>query len=147
MPADQRCAAYRRFLETLSPAALDRLDEVAAPNIHFRDPFNDARGLPRVRQVFAALFRDVDEPRFRIVHSACSGKVCFLRWHFTCRPRTLARGHPWLIDGVTELHFDDGGRVVEHLDYWDSGHYVYERVPLFGLLIRFIRKRLAATTG
>lgn len=135
--------AYRRFIETLSPETLSRLDELAAPNLHYRDPLNETRGVARVKQVMARVFRDVDDPRYIITHAAVDDDTCFLRWKFTCRPRLSGKGQPWIVDGVTEVRFDDEGRVVELIDHWDAGHYVYERLPLFGYLVRFLRKRLA----
>lgn len=135
--------AYRGFIETLSPATLRQLDELAAPGLHFRDPFNDTRGVEAAKQVMARIFREVDDPRYVVTHVACDGDTCFLRWKFTCRPRRSGRGHPWIVDGVTEVRFNDQGKVMEHVDYWDSGHYVYERIPLFGYAVRFIRKRLS----
>lgn len=133
---------YRRFIEGLSPQTISRLDDLAAPNIHLRDPFNDAHGLDNVKKVLHWHFRDVDDPRFVVTHTAPDGETCFYRWKFTCRPRMMRRGHPWIVDGVTEVRFDSRGKAIEHTDYWDSGYYVYERIPLFGYVIRWLRKHL-----
>lgn len=138
---------YRGFLESFSRDGLDRLDEIARSNIHFRDPLNDTHDLAGMKRVFARRFRDVDDPRFIVTHQAADGDTCFYRWHFTCRPRRSGRGHPWIIDGVSEVRFGGDGRAVEHIDYWDAGHYVYERIPLFGYLIRWLRKRMSAVLG
>lgn len=135
--------AYRGFIERLSPQTIGRLDELAAPGMHFRDPFNDTHGVEATKRVLARIFREVDDPRYLVTHAALDGDTCFLRWKFTCRPRLSGRGHPWIVDGITEVRFNDQGKVVEHVDYWDAGHYVYERLPLFGYLVRFIRKRMS----
>ncbi len=134
---------YRRFIETLSPETIARYGELAAANVHFRDPLNDAHGVAAARRVLARTFRDVDDPRYTVTHAAVDGDTCFLRWKFTCRPRMSGLGQPWIIDGITEVRFNADGKVIEHVDYWDAGHYVYERLPLFGYLIRFLRKRMA----
>lgn len=134
---------YRHFIETLTLESLDRLDELARPDIHFRDPLNDAHDLAGAKQVLSRVFREVDDPRYIVTHMAVDDDTCFLRWKFTCRPRVSGRGHPWIVDGISEVRFDAQGKVSEHIDYWDAGHYVYERLPLFGYLIRFLRKRLA----
>ncbi|MBY0431578.1 MAG: nuclear transport factor 2 family protein [Rhodospirillales bacterium] len=142
MNSDRACRSYRSFLEGLSPAGIHILDDIAVPHVKLRDPFNDAYGVEEVKKVFLALFEDVDAPRFTVTHSACSGNVCFFRWHFTCRPRLHGKGHPWLADGVTEIHFTEDGRIIELVDYWDAGRYVYERIPVLRLFIRWLRKRL-----
>lgn len=134
---------YRHFIETLTLESLPRLDELARPDVHFRDPLNDAHGVAGAKRVLARVFREVDDPRYIVTHMAVDGDTCFLRWKFTCRPRVSGRGHPWIVDGISEIRFDAAGKVAEHVDYWDAGHYVYERLPLFGYVIRFLRKRLA----
>jgi len=147
MDQAEMCQRYRGFLEAFSREELDVLDGLAMPNVHFRDPLNDTHDISGMKRVFARRFDEVDDPRFIVTHQAVDRDTCFFRWHFTCRPRQSGRGHPWIIDGVSEVRFGSDGRAVEHIDYWDAGHYVYERIPLFGYLIRFLRKRLATALG
>ena len=43
---------------------------------------------------------------------------------------------------MTHVRFDDQGRVLFHQDYWDAGSVVYERVPVLGSLVRFVKARV-----
>ena len=131
--------AYVAFYETLTPQTLDRLEDLCAPEVRFRDPFNDAIGVPAVRAIFEKMFDDVAEPRFEVTDRAISGRTCYLRWVFTFATNRRQR-----IDGVSEVHFDETGRVVAHIDHWDAGAQIYERVPGLGLLIRIVKRRLSA---
>ena len=103
MDDEHRCRNYRSFLEGLNAESVARLDDLAAASLHYHDPFVDARGLEEVKAVFRQLLAEVDAPRFTVTHCACDTDTCFLRWHFTCRPKTIRKGHPWVVDGVTEL--------------------------------------------
>jgi steroid Delta-isomerase len=141
--AHRQCRPYRLFLETLTPTSIGRLDKLAAPDLHYHDPFVDVRGLANVKRAFQKMFDDIDDPRFTFTHVACDGDTCFLRWHFTCRPKTIKRGHPWVCDGVTEIRFDANGRVVEHVEHWDAGEQVYEKMPVLRAVIRFVKKRVS----
>lgn len=147
MRDDCRCHGWRHFLETLRPDGMARLDGLAAPDIHYHDPFVDARGLGNVRRLFARVFDDIEDPRYTFTHCACDGDTCFLRWHFTCRPRTIRRGLPWICDGVTELRFDAEGRVIAHVEHWDAGEQVYEKLPVLRAIIRVVKKRIAGWSG
>lgn len=132
--------AYVRFWETLSPDSLQRMDELADPEVHFQDPFNDVRGLAGFRAVFEDMFQRVSEPRFRVTSRADEGALCFLRWDFTFR-----RGsRDWRITGVSEVRFDASGRVLSHIDHWDAASQLYERFPIIGWVLRRLRRRLAA---
>lgn len=141
MPHQQRCQAFKTFLETLTPASVASIGRLAAPNMRFRDPIHDVRGVDNVKRIYAGLFEAVDDPRFVVTHYACTEDLCFLRWHFTCRPRTFGKGHPWIVDAVSAIRFDAQGKITDQVDYWDAGQYMYERFRVIGPVFRFFRKR------
>lgn len=131
-------AAARRYADWwqgLTPGRIAELDALVAPSVRFRDPFNDVVGIEAMRRVLEKMFEDVPDAAFTITDVAIGGAV-YLRWRF--------QGGRFAADGVTELAFDAGGRVVCHVDHWDSGTEVYAKLPLVGALVRLIRRRLAA---
>ena len=134
-------AAYVEFYEELTPDSLARLDQLCAPAVRFRDPFNDVTGVAAYRAILAQMFEDVTEPRFEVIDRALSGRVAYLRWDFAFTPRR--GGAPWHIEGMSEVHFNDQGLVTAHLDHWDSGAQFYGRLPLLRQLIGLVRKRLS----
>lgn len=142
LPANDPARAYVRFYETMTAESLDRLPEVAAPDIRFLDPFNDVTGLAAMRRILEKMFAELGNPRFVVTHCAWAGPTCLLRWRFTAMSRN--DGAEWVIVGMSELEFAPDGRVRSHIDHWDAARQVYEKVPVLGALIRFIRRRLAA---
>ena len=130
---------YIAFCEGMTPADLSRLEAFCAPDIHFRDPFNEVTGVDAYRRVLAKMFEDVGQPSFQVTGYAVTGQVCYLRWHFTFK---RSGGDTLRILGMSEVHFDDGDRVAAHLDYWDAGR-VYETVPLLRSLVRLVKRRLS----
>ncbi len=136
-------AAYVRYFETLKPESVNDLRALAAPDMRFRDPFNDVTGVERVIAIMRDMFETADNPRFAVTDRAVSGSVLYLRWEFRFRPRRLGGDGDWLITGMSEVHFDETDRVVAHLDHWDAGSQFYARLPLLGGVIRFLRRRLA----
>ena len=134
-------AAYVDFYEGLTPDSLGQLETLCAPEVRFRDPFNDVTGVAAYRAILARMFEDVAAPRFAVIDRAVSDRVAYLRWDFSFTP--LKGGAPWHIEGMTELHFDEQDRVIAHLDHWDSGSQFYGRLPVLRHAIGFIRKRLA----
>jgi len=130
--------AYVAFFENLTPESLSDLENVLNDGVRFSDPFNDVSGIQAMRGIFERMFRDVTDPKFRVSRVAFHGDACLLKWTFTGRSQIGAL----TIDGMSTLLFDDTGRVIEHVDYWDAAASVYERLPLIGAVIRFIQKRL-----
>ncbi len=138
--SEQALAAYARFYETLSPHTLDGLRRLVAPEVRFKDPFNDLRGVDALLRATSAMFR-FGTPRFEVIDRALSERAGYLLWRYTV---DTASERPWIIDGMTELRFDAEGRVIEHIDHWDAAGQVYEKVPLLGTLLRLARRRLHA---
>ena len=134
--------AYGAYFETLRPDNVERLRDLAAPEIHFEDPFNEVRGVDDVIRLLSRMFEDAAEVSFRMLDQTCEDDRCFLRWEFFCRPRRLSTDRPWRIEGVSMLRFDERGLVTEHIDYWDAARQVYGRLPLIGTLLRAIGRRL-----
>ncbi len=134
---------YARYFDELSQASKSELRRLAHPDIHFVDPFNDVRGIDKICAVFDHMFETSEAPRFVTEPPLIAGEIAFIKWRFTCRIKSRFMAKPLTIDGITEVHFDDVGRVTEHLDYWDAARQLYEELPLLGGLLRMIRSRLA----
>ena len=135
--------AYAAFYDSLAPDSVDKLETLCAPEVRFRDPFNDVTGIAAYKAILTRMFEDVAAPRFKTVDWALSERVAYLRWDFSFSTRRDRK--QWDIEGVTEVHFDDAGRVIAHLDHWDSGRQFYGRLPGLRYLIGLVRNRLAVT--
>lgn len=140
MAADPRVARIVALFEQLVPADLARLHLYYAPDARFKDPFNDVQGVPAIEGVFAHMFDALDQPRFVVHEALADGDQCFLTWDFRFRFR---RGDRALqtVRGATHLRFDAQGRVALHRDYWDAAEELYEKLPLLGALMRWLRRR------
>jgi steroid delta-isomerase len=134
---------YVDFYQTMTLERVEELRELLASDIHFRDPFNDFHGVEKVIKVMRDMYRDSENPVFTIVSKMRREEVAFLKWEMTFTPKRIPSKTPWRIVGISEVHFDEDGKVSEHLDYWDAATYFYERLPVLGFLIRLVKKRLS----
>lgn len=132
----------RAFFESISPEALRRIDEIYAADAFFKDPFNEVRGLERIRRIFEHMFVQVEAPRFVVREVVTDGRHAFLTWDFLFRARRLGEAQQ-VIHGASHLKFDADGRVNYHRDYWDAAEELYEKIPLLGGLMRLLRRRAA----
>ena len=141
-------AATQRLIalyEQLSPAHLSGLDTYYAPDAHFKDPFNDVRGVPAIAQIFAHMFATLDQPRFAVTQHIVQGDQAFLGWEFRFRMRRWRPQVEQCIHGATLVRFDAQGRVALHRDYWDAAQELYEKLPVLGGLMRWLRQSASAT--
>ena len=129
---------YFTFLETMTAANLSALREHCHADVHFRDPFNNVRGVDRYIRIMEETFENLKDVRFEIIEKAYYDDGAFLKWHFHFR---LGK-EPEKIVGVTQGKAKEG-RIIAHLDYWDAGERIYAKVPVVGGLIRFMRRKLS----
>jgi hypothetical protein len=141
VPVEQALAGYIRFFQELRLDTVVRLDRLAVPDVHFKDPFNDFRSRDRMKDVFTRLYQMLDQPRFIVRDHALSEQTAYLRWGFVYRRRGQPR--PSTIEGMSEIRFDLAGKVTSHIDHWDAAEQFYEKLPVLGWVLRKIRARMA----
>ena len=135
-------ARVRAFYETLEPRSLERLGEVYAPDVYFRDPFNEVRGVDAIRVIFARMFEQLADCRFEIVETAVEGANAFMTWNMRFRIRRHRPEVVQTIHGATHLRFQSDGRVSYHRDYWDAAEELYAKLPVVGGLMRYLKRRM-----
>lgn len=140
---DARVARVVAMFESITPADVARLPDFYAGDARFKDPFNDVQGVPAIRQVFAHMFVALDEPRFVVRDVVVEGDQCFLTWDFLFRFKRFSR-EPQVVHGGSHLRFDAQGRIVLHRDYWDAAEELYEKLPLVGGLMRWLKRRASS---
>ena len=128
------------FYEGLARADLARLPLHYTDDAFFKDPFNEVRGIAAIERVFAHMFDTLEAPRFVVTERIVEGAQCFLAWDFHLR----LRGRDAVIRGGSHLRFAADGRVAWHRDYWDAAEELYEKLPVLGGLMRWLRRRAAA---
>ncbi|HOB93493.1 MAG TPA: nuclear transport factor 2 family protein [Aquabacterium sp.] len=140
--ADPRVARVVDLYETLVPADLPALRGVYADDARFKDPFNAVQGVAAIARIFGHMFRTLDAPRFVVRDIVADGDLLFLTWDFDFRTRG-AGARAMTVHGASRLRFDAQGRVADHRDYWDAAEELYEKLPLVGALMRWLKRRAA----
>lgn len=142
---------YLDFYRSLAPHTVEGLRELVAPQVHFRDPFNDVRDVELMIEIFRDMFESTVDPRFAIESAVGAVPHVFIRWQFTflprgswARKRSAGGEEHWVIDGASEVKWDERGLVIAHLDFWDPAAAIYERLPVIGAAMRGLKKRMGA---
>ena len=127
--------------ETLTPESVETLGTLYAAQARFKDPFNDVVGLPEIQRIFRHMFVTLVSPRFVVTGHMVQGNECFIRWEFRFGFRRFKRGQEQCIVGCSHLVLDAAGRIAVHRDYWDAAEELYEKLPLVGALMRWLKRR------
>jgi hypothetical protein len=144
-PSNPDCTAaaaqLARFFETLSPQSVAEVGRYYAADARFKDPFNDVVGVPAIEHIFAHMFSRLEQPRFVVTEQVVQGGQCFMCWEFHFGLKSLQGSGPQVILGASRLVFSAQGLVTLHRDYWDAAEELYEKLPLVGGLMRWLKRR------
>lgn len=143
MTHQAQLASFIRLFESLSREDVQRLREFYTGDAYFKDPFNEVRGHAAITGIFEHMFRQVEDPRFTVTSSILQDDEAFIVWDF--RFRTKRNGHTeQCIRGSSHLRFTADHRVHYHRDYWDAAEELYEKIPVLGSLMRFLKRRIGS---
>ncbi len=133
--------AIVRAFETLDPKHIDTLEALYAPDARFKDPFNDVCGWPAIAAIFRHMEVSLVQPRFVITERIVDGRQCFLTWEFRFAFKRFFAGQEQCIIGGSHLVLDEAGLITLHRDYWDAAEELYEKLPVIGGLMRWLKRR------
>lgn len=140
----QARASAERIAALFEQLSRERLPELAAlytEGARFKDPFNEVFGRAAITRIFEHMFDSLQAPRFVVTQRIVDGAQLFLVWELHFRFQRLDRATPQVIRGGSHLTLAEDGRIHDHRDYWDAAEELYEKLPLLGRLMRWLRKR------
>ncbi len=133
--------SYLNYFGSLTPESVSQLDEIASESFHFVDPFNDVRSRSQATHIFLKMFKTVKDPKFHFINSHEESGTLYVLWDFTFRSRLLLGGPDHILRGMSVIQ-EHNGKIIEHIDYWDSGKHIYAKIPVLSLIIGMLRKVL-----
>ena len=129
------------YFQSITRESVGMMQSFYVDDAYFRDPFNDVSGIDTIKVIFTKMFDHLHEPRFVITESVLQHDTAVLFWDFTFRMKSLKPNQTMLIKGSSHLRFAADGRVQYHVDYWDAAGELYEKLPVIGILMRWLKKR------
>ena len=139
----ERLTQLVEYFETVTEATVPKLRNFYAPDAYFKDPFNEVHTVEQIEQIFAHMFGPLSDPRFIVDARIEQGFDAFLTWDFRFRIKKYKPDVEQVIRGSSHLRFDAQNKVCYHRDYWDAAEELYEKLPLIGGLMRFMKRQIA----
>jgi hypothetical protein len=91
------------------------------------------------------MFRTLVNPRFVVTTQVLEGAQCFLTWDFLFATGAGSNRSEFTVRGashlVYELQAEGHWRIALHRDYWDVAEELYEKLPVLGGLMRWLKRR------
>lgn len=129
------------FFEHMTEQGVADMPRFYAADAYFKDPFNEVNRVEDIARIFGEMFHQVNNPRF-VVHTAFeSGQQVFMAWDFLFEMKRFKVGQVQRIKGSSHLILNQNGLVQSHRDYWDTAEELYEKIPVLGALMRWLKKQ------
>jgi hypothetical protein len=129
------------FFETLTPQSVSQLHTLYDAQATFKDPFNEVQGLPEIERIFRHMYVALDQPHFVITAQVVDGDQAFLTWDFRFRFKRFDTATLQTVRGASHVVFNEQGLVTLHRDYWDAAEELYEKLPVVGGVMRWLKAR------
>ena len=129
---------FETMNEEVSPEALGIIYD---DTVVFRDPFTEVRGIRAVHMVFQHMYETLDDPRFVIKEYVGDQDRAYVRWDFVFHFKGDTKENRF--EGVSRIQMNAEGKIISHVDFWDAAEHIYEKIPLLGSVLRFVKRKIA----
>ena len=133
---------YVKLFQTLNLKNLNKFDKLLDKNIYFEDPFNKVYGIENFKNIFFNTLKKLDKVEFEVLSIIYKNNIYIIKW----KMNFFAFNKNNSITGLSEVTISKNEKIVSHIDYWDSYNNFYIKIPIFGLIFKFIfnlvRKRI-----
>lgn len=138
---DKFCAFFNKLDKTYT----EKLDEIYTDAVIFIDPLHRIEGRAPLEAYFGTLYENVTSCGFTFHDTQRQGDTAFVTWTMQLIHPRLDGGRMVTVEGCSRLAFadDETGRVKYHRDYFDAGAMLYERLPVMGPAVRWVKRQLA----
>lgn len=128
--------------QTLSINNLDLLDTIYHADIIFIDPLHKVEGIDDLHTYFESLYQNLLMCEFVIDNVIYAGDEAAIYWTMTYQHQKLNKGKIVKVCGSSHIKGQED-KVTYHRDYLDLGAMLYEQLPLFGKLTKWIKAKAA----
>ena len=125
---------YVELFETLHLLNLKKFDNLLDENIYFEDPFNKVYGIKNFKRIFSNTLEKLDNIEFKVINVISSDNIHIIKWEMVF----FAFNKNNSIFGLSEVTIGKNKKIVSHIDYWDSYNNFYTKIPIFGVVFRYI---------
>lgn len=133
----------KQFVEgyqTLSTANLDILSAIYHKDVTFIDPIHKLEGLEQLHSYFQGLYQNLSSCKFDIERVIVQDHEAAIYWQMRYQHPKLNKGKVVTVSGNSHIKGNDD-KIVYHRDYLDLGAMLYEQIPVFGRLTKWIKTR------
>jgi hypothetical protein len=131
---------FKRAFEDSSNLNVELLDGIYAQDIHFKDPIHDIHGIAELKVYLNRMCGNLESCRFEYLDEVVQNGKAYVKWDMHFSHPSLKKGvHK--VRGISQIHYNS--RIYYQEDVYDMGSMIYEKVPVLGSVVLWLKTRLA----
>lgn len=123
------------WYENLNRESLNSINLYYSDRCYFKDPFHQIYKLEELKKIYSKMFDKLEKPYFKVIDSIEDQNKAVLIWDFYFNNKKQ-------IHGSSVLYFDTSGKIIKHIDYWDTTEEIWLKIPIIRFFIKIIYKLL-----
>lgn len=123
-------------------AKANKIREVYADRFYFNDTFKTFRSIGELIPYMEETAENVKTTTVEILDVSRSQTDYYLRWKMVMDFSAKGRDIHSVSIGMTQLRFNEEGKIILHQDYWDGAEGFYQHLPYIGYFVRKVRDSL-----
>lgn len=124
----------------LNKDTMHMIDDFYAPQAEFMDPVTYRKTPAEIKKYYENLYANVESIRFDFSKHVVQGDDHVVFWTMHLTHKRLNNGKPVSLIGNSHIVLDPKTKqAIYHRDYFDMGEFIYEKIPVLGMVIRKIK--------
>ena len=131
--------------QSLNYNNIESIKQVYRDDVEFIDPVHRIVGLKQLRHYFRGQYQNAQSISFEYHQIWCTQNPqhseTLIRWTMKLTHTRLNAAKPYQVDGMSQIKAD-AEKIFFQQDYFDLGELVYQRLPVIGGIIRWIKQKI-----
>ncbi|HVE13128.1 MAG TPA: nuclear transport factor 2 family protein [Elusimicrobiota bacterium] len=119
-----------------------KIKDTYAADLYFNDTLKSVRDVKELEAYMVRGAQAVDSCTVEYLDVLSKDGEYYFHWRMDILFKKFRKGKLQSSYGISHIRFDKDGKVVYHQDYWDAAGNFFEKIPLLGAGIRFIKRQL-----
>ena len=130
------------FTDFKAGATAANIRKVYAEELYFNDTFKIINDIDELVDYLSHSASQVESTEVQVLDVIRSEHDYFIRWSMHMKLNIKGKSIDSHSIGMTQLRFNQAGKVVFHQDFWDSSEAFFEHLPMMGGMVKKIKSML-----
>ncbi|MGJ8663522.1 MAG: hypothetical protein ACSHWU_07720 [Marinicella sp.] len=130
------------FDDFKSGATEENIRKVYADKLYFNDTFKIIGNIEDLIHYLSHSAEQVENTHVEILDVIRSEEDYFIRWSMKMQLKIKGKEINSHSIGMTQIRFNQAGKIMFHQDFWDSSEAFFEHLPFMGRFVKNIKSML-----